>query len=344
MSGEILEINVGPLSSFNSLNLYIGPQLTKLRNDYMHGRQTIPIWDLRHISPKAASISALVAFLSISKRIRDFIGKPIEVKSYWQPEFQGFLADIGFIHIAQYFDLYDWGGHLGGFVSGKTNPNTKIFFYSDLPGDFKDQDEVNDWKDLKRQEIKHSLLLRLSNLFDSKTFQEHWTERLEAVLTITSAELIVNSLLHGNDVAFVGVQRTSKRISACVCDSGIGFPKSMRKNHRKLMNDSINHCTALMLASLLSKNKIGLYRAIDDVIATGGHVIFSSFDAEIRWQEEIWNNALTALNEKGLEGISLNDLGEPTEGFMERENIEKGYYKNYKTFLIGSRITFEIPL
>ncbi len=342
---DILEINVGPLSSFNSLNLYLSPGLDKLRSDYAKGKQTIPVWDLRNISPKGVAISALVSFLSIAKKIRDFIGQPIEVLSLWQPEFQGFLSDIGFVQISKEFDLFDWKGMLGGFSSGKTNPNTKIFYYSNLPSNFDNHDAIVAWKDSKRQDIKHSMLIKLNNIFDSKMIDERWSQNLESVLTITAAELIVNSLLHGRDIAFVGVQRSSKRITTTICDSGSGFPKSMRQNHSWLKDRKLlRHVDALLIASLLSKNKIGLYRAIDDVILTGGYVIISSFDCEIRWQHSIWEIAKLALETNGLSKIKLEDIGSPIEGFVETGRIQQGYYKTYPTFLVGSRITFEIPL
>jgi hypothetical protein len=344
-NNDVLEINVGPLTSFNSLNLYLSPGLDKLRTDYTKGKQTIPVWDLRNIYPKKVAISALVAFLSISKKIRDFIGQPIEVISLWQPEFQGFLSDIGFVQISQELDLFDWKGMLGGFPSGKTNPHTKIFYYSNLPLDFDDHDKIVLWKDKKRQEIKHSMLIRLNTVFDSKMLNERWSKNLESVLTITAAELIVNSLLHGRDTAFVGVQRSPKRITTTICDAGFGFPRSMRQNHEWLKEKKLlKHNEALLIASLLSKNKIGLYRAVDDVILTGGYVIISSFDSEIRWERKMWEKAKDALEDKGLSKVKLQDIGDPIEGYVDTGRIYQGYYKMYPTFLVGSRITFEIPL
>lgn len=337
-------INVGPLKSFGSLTFHLAPQLEELRDSYIKGERLIPVWDLRNISPYGASISALTAFLSISKRIRDFIGQPIRILIHWQPEFQGFLSDIGFVQIANEFDLYDWQGMLGGYKTGNTNPKTKIFYYSNLPDiDKTDLDQVINWKDTKRQEIKHSIIFRLSNLFDSKYFYESWSKNLESVLTITTAELVVNSLLHGNDIAFVGVQRSRRGITTAICDSGIGFPKSMMINNKNLSTyKDLTHFKALVLASLQSKNKIGLYRAIDDVINTDGYVIMSSFNTEIRWEHKYWVLAKSIENKlQILENDKL--LGEPIKGFVNIDRITNGYHKIFDKSLIGSRITFEIP-
>ena len=337
-------INVGPLKSFGSLTFYLGTQLDELRESYIKGERVIPVWDLRNISPYGASISALTAFLSISKKIRDFIGQPIKILIHWQPDFQGFLSDIGFVQIAKEFDLYDWQGMLGGYKTGNTNPKTKIFYFSNLPDiDKTEMNQIIEWKDTKRQEIKHSIVFRLSNLFDSKYLYESWSKNLESVLTITAAELVVNSLLHGNDIAFVGVQRSRTGITTAICDSGIGFPKSMMFNSKNATNlKSLTHFQALVLASLQSKNKIGLYRAIDDVINTEGHVIMSSFNTEIRWENDLWELAKSVENKfQVLENEKL--LGEPITGYANMERIAKGYHKIFESSLVGSRITFEIP-
>ncbi|MCA0447993.1 MAG: hypothetical protein LCH54_17380 [Bacteroidetes bacterium] len=337
-------INVGPLKSFGSLTFYLGSQLDELRESYIKGERLVPVWDLRNISPYGVSMSALTAFLSISKRIRDFIGQPIKVLIHWQPDFQEFLADIGFLHIANEFDLYDWQDMLGGYNTGSTNPKTKIFFYSNLPDiDKSDIEEVILWKDTKRQEIKHSIKFRLSNLFESKYFKERWSKNLESILTITAAELVVNSLLHGNDIAFVGVQRSRTGITTVICDSGIGFPKSMMFNNKNAKHfKNITHFQALVLASLQSKNKIGLYRAIDDVISTNGYVIMSSFNTEIRWENKFWTLAKNIENKFNVLGDD-NILGEPITGFVDMGRIVEGYHKIFDKSLVGSRITFEIP-
>lgn len=337
-------INVGPLKSFTSLTFYLGKQLDELRESYIKGEGLIPIWDLRNISPYGASISALTAFLSISKRIRDFIGQPIKILIHWQPDFQGFLSDIGFVHIATEFDLYDWQGILGGYKTGNTNPKTKIFYYSNLPNiDKTNINQVVEWKDTKRQEIKHSIIFRLSNLFESKYFQNVWSKNLETVLTITAAELVVNSLLHGNDIAFIGVQRSRTGITTAICDSGIGFPKSMLINSKETSKlKGLTHFQALVLASLQSRNKIGLFRAIDDVIDSDGYVLMSSFNTEIRWEKEYWNLAKSLDNKfKIIENEEL--LGKPLSGYTDIQDIFSGYYRVFESNLIGSRITFEIP-
>lgn len=71
-------INVGSLSSLSNLNFHLTKELKTLRESYLSGNGNIPIWDLTKIVPKKVSFAALTAFLTISKTIRDFIGKPNE--------------------------------------------------------------------------------------------------------------------------------------------------------------------------------------------------------------------------------------------------------------------------
>ena len=338
-------INVGSLSSLSNLNFYLSKELYALREGYILGNGKLPVWDLRNISPRGASISALTGFIAISKTLRDFIGQPIEIISHWQPEFQGFLSDIGFLKIAHEFDLFDWQGMLGGYDNNKTNPTTKIFYYNEIPRiNFSDLNEVVEWKDQKRQEIKHSIHFRLNNIFNSKYLHESWSRNLEGVFTITLAELVVNSLLHGRDTAFIAVQRSRTGISTVVCDSGRGFLKSIGEAKSNLISNlESSSLKALLLSSLQSKNKIGLFRAINDIIKTDGYVNISSFDGEILWKKDLWQKALKIEEVKGLENIKLFDLQDYMLQSFDSSFGQTGYLKKYEHFLVGSRITFEIP-
>ncbi len=338
-------INVGSLSSLSNLNFHLTKELKILRESYLKGNGNIPIWDLTNITPKKVSFAALTAFISISKTIRDFIGKPIEIKVLWHPEFQGFLSDIDFLKIASEFDLYDWKGILGGFTNNKTSPNTRIFFYSDTPNfEYSNIEKLIHWKDIKREEIKRSIAFRLEPIFDNNYFAVNWNKELEAIFTTTISELVVNSLIHGRSIAFVGVQKTRKGITTCICDSGVGFLNSIKKYKpeitQQLDNSSLK---ALLYSSFHSKNKIGLYRAISDVIKSGGYINMSSFDSEILWKPVIWSN----YDKENILNEILNTKIENSEyyinSFVDSEILNRGYLKKYDHFLMGSRITFEIP-
>ncbi len=338
-------INAGSLSSLSNLNYHLTKELKILRDSYLNGNGNLPVWDLTNLTPKKVSFSALTSFLSISKTIRDFIGKPIEIKVLWHPEFQGFLSDIDFLKISTEFDLYDWKGMLGGFNSNKTSTDTRIFYYSDIPSfNYTDTDSIIDWKDTKREELKRSISFRLKPIFDNNYFIEQWNKELEAVFSTTISELVVNSLIHGRSIAFVGVQRTRKGITTCISDSGIGFLNSLKKYKPDLIEYLNNsNLKSILYSSFHSRNKIGLYRAISDVIKSEGYINISSFDSEILWKPEIWN--FIDKNDE-LEDILKIDLQKSNffiDGYVDLEILNKGYFKKYDHFLMGSRITFEIP-
>lgn len=338
-------INVGSLSSITNLNYHLTKELKTLRESYLTGNGNIPVWDLTNLIPKKVSFAALTAFLSISKTIRDFIGKPIEVKIGWHPDFQGFLSDIDFLKIANHFDLYDWKGMLGGFNNNKTSPNTRIFYYSEIPTfDYTDKEKIIEWKDFKRQEFKRSISFRLKPIFDNNYFIENWNKELEAIFSTTISELVVNSLIHGRSIAFVGVQRTRKGITTCICDSGIGFLNSL-KRYKPNISDLLENSSlkAILFSSFHSKNKIGLYRAISDVIASNGHINISSFDSEILWKKEIWEEIGNYDELEQILNINIDKSDFFISSYVDSETLNRGYFRKYDHFLMGSRITFEIP-
>lgn len=338
-------INVGSLNSLSNLNYYLTKELKILRESYLRGDGYIPVWDLTNITPKKVSFAALTAFLSVSKNIRDFIGKPIEIRVLWQPDFQGFLSDIDFLKISKEFDLYDWKGMLGGFDHDNTSPNTRIFFYSDVPTfSYVDQENIINWKDIKREEIKRSIFFRLKPIFENNYFADKWNKELEAVFTTTISELVVNSLIHGRSIAFVGVQRTKKGITTCICDNGIGFLNSLKQYKPELISSLTNsNLKAILYASFHSKNKIGLYRAINDVILSDGYINISSFDSEILWSKEIWDSINKFKSLEELLQLNIEKSHFNLTGYVDIETLKKGYFKKYDHFLMGSRITFEIP-
>lgn len=338
-------INVGSLSSLSNLNYHLTKELKVLRESYLHGDGNIPIWNLTNITPKKVSFAALTAFLSISKTIRDFIGKPIEIKVLWHPEFQGFLYDIDFLKISSAFDLYDWKGMLGGFSQNKTSPNTRIFYYSDIPTfSYTDSEKIVNWKDHKREEFKRSISFRLKPIFENNYFLNSWNKELEAIFTTTISELVVNSLIHGRSVVFVGVQRTRIGITTCVCDSGIGFLNSLKRYKPEIESSLKNsNLKSILYSSFHSKNKIGLYRAISDVIESNGQINISSFDSEILWRKDIWKKIDSYRSLEEILSIDIEKSDFFINSYVDSATLNKGYFKRYDHFLMGSRITFEIP-
>jgi hypothetical protein len=165
--------------------------------------------------------------------------------------------------------------------------------------------------------------------------------------------------MHGEDVAFVGLQRTSKRITVSVCDAGVGFLKSLRRTYPDLpFIAQMNHADALLFGCLAQKREHGLRLAINEVLkydneksifntSNEGWVVISSFDTEIRWQKMNWGRAIKRFDQFDVNKskISAEDfLGSPKKRFVDGKDFEDGYWRRSEEFLIGTRITFEIPV
>jgi anti-sigma regulatory factor (Ser/Thr protein kinase) len=202
-----------------------------------------------------------------------------------------------------------------------------------------------------KQKIAPNYLMRCSNIFRG------FDEKLEDIISNTSLELIVNSLTHAEEIAFVGIQRTSNRITISVCDSGVGFPKSLKKLFKDIdIKRPLTHQDGILIGSLIQKSQHGLRLAISEVLnydtdhlneLNEGWVIISSFNSEIRWQKNNWDKATNYFEKinisKELPSIQIA-LGEKSDKYIEKEDLEKGYWKSYDNFLLGTRISFEIKI
>lgn len=334
---------------------HLGPKFQEIRESYLKGETPDFVFDLRNLQySKQISIAALTAFLSNSKRMSDFLGFPIPAILNWDPELQGFLADIGFFDTSEKHKIFNWGpaNLIGGFHRGKTNPFTKILHYSDIQHLKTELDlhSIGKIKAILKQRIAPNFLMRCSGIFQG------FDDKLEAVLSNTALELIVNSLIHAEDIAFVSVQRTSTRITISVCDSGIGFSKSLKRTFKKhRLYESLSNEDAILTGCLVQKNEHGLRLAISEVLnykelsdddENEGWVIISSYDTEVRWQKKNWRKSIEYFDTgTNYQNPKIQEImGPSVKDFIERSKVEEGYWRKYESYLIGTRITFEIIL
>lgn len=351
MKDELI-INVGTLTSWNSLYRNIAPKLDYLREKLHQGDKPSILWDFTYIQSGKVNMAAITAFLSIANSIRKNYSQPSKLIMNWDPYMLRFLSDINFFKIAKELDILEWHPNLiGGMITKITNPNSKILFFNDIPNKeelFKDKTKLNDWKETKREDlIIDGLYRRIDSLFVYEDFYENWKQHLIDLLTMAVSELIVNSLLHGQDTAFVGFQKSPRGITVCVCDSGVGFLNSMKRNQSWVNEVKMNKdIDALLNASLMTQDEIGLRKAIDDIIDSDGYIILSSVDCELRWGKSNWQEANQRFNFEKFKTelqTATQVLGNEIDKNATLSEQRKGFYKNFSSRLKGTRITFEIP-
>jgi hypothetical protein len=349
MQEEIL-INVGTLSSFNSLYRNTAPKLDWLRNKITHGEKPNIVWDFNYVQSRRMNMAALTAFLSVAYGVRKSYGKSIPIMMRWDPYVLRFLSDIGFFSVAEDLDILHWSPNLiGGMVHKKSNPNTKIIYFNNIPDkdNFDSVSQMNDWKEQSREElVVNEIYSRIDSLFVHENFYEEWNQHLVRLLSETIAELVVNALLHGQEIAFVGLQKSPKGVTVCVCDGGVGFLRSMLNNRPWLKQVGLNsNIDALVNASLLNEKEIGLRKAIEGIILSDGYIILSSVDCEVRWEESNWTMAKANFKNTGTHSslqTAKHILGDENPN-IDFEEVKNGYYRNFRSKLKGTRITFEIP-
>lgn len=345
------QLHAGNLASIASLHYSIAQQLISYSHLYMAGKRPRVRLNLTNIQPRKMSMTALTVLLATLDRLREFTDSSVLIDVNWNPDIFAFWEDIGFFYLGRERDLFEWReGIIGGFSSGITNPNTKLLFF-EMPDDIDfDPTGIALVKDRIRNQVKEKLLLLCGELFRPRRGARPMPSTLRDQVAVTSAELVVNAHLWGRAHAFVGLQRTSRGITVCVCDSGEGFHSSLqRKQKRKFAHSPSSQLESLAIGCVMNNEDFGLRRAIDMVTRFGGRVETSSYAAEIVWQGEIWSYWLDkAINSRdNANGLQLV-FGEMREQFMaDRLGLNKqqvGYWREWETPLRGTRVTFELPI
>lgn len=356
---ELYTINVGPLASLPSLTYFLARPLAHLSELYSRGKNIEPIFDLTGIEPRRQNMATLAAFLAIAERLRNYVGHPVKTRIEWIPKVLGFWDDINFLSIVRDCRILDLPTELvGGYVTGKTNPNTLLFRYCEDPVDpvppITNATAWDAWKGRKRSEIGADIDFLCKGIFNPERAYVRIDDRVRIQIAMTAAELIVNSLMHGRAPAYVGLQRSPMKISVAVCDCGDGFPRSLHRNPRLshlLHQRSPTDIQGLLAGSLVNVNEMGLRRAIEDITAFSapdhGYIIMSSFSAEIRWEKALWQKV--CLREFGgieeiLNSAPAEILGASITGTTTTKSKEDGYYRIWEPGLRGTRITFEVEL
>lgn len=350
---EFKKITVGPLTSINNLVYHLSKQFLEIRTDYLLGKRPTFKLDFSDIKSHSISLPALASLLSVGKKLSEFIGYPIPVITIWEPHTLAFLHQTQFIQIAKKLNIFSFEGDIDGWswftAERPLNPNTKLLYFGDVkPISHLNPSEIGTQKALHKQKLISNLKLRCSAVFNG------FDDKLENTLYNTLLELIVNSLMHGQEFAFVALQRSSKGITIAVCDSGIGFKRSLMQTFSYPQLHDLKDEEAILIGSLIQKEIHGLrlaisevlrYRAEDIALKNEGWVTISSYGAEIRWQKRAWHDALNHFEKLDLnqQKPRISEIFDPIyHGQIDEEALENGYCRTYNHFLVGTRISFEI--
>lgn len=337
-------INIGGLEGIASVYKHTSKGLQEFNDCWKRGEQSIIHWDIRSLRNKEMNISAISFFLAIAHRVRHFVGYPQPVLIDWNPSIFGFLSDIGFFKIANSYDLFKWPYDIGHEV-GKTNPNTKLLAYnqlSQLP-DISNENQLSEWKKRHRENYRADIIDKCESLFVQKDKQKLGAN-LALVMSRTCAEIAINSLLWGQSAAFLGLQRSGKRITISISDIGIGLKSSLisKQAHLNLLNNSNSDITSIALCSVTNENGFGLKRAVSTVIKLGGSISIASNSGEIFWRESIWNDFVKCFDANGAENAILKL---PTPIYKaEHCDRENGYIRKWDDSIRGTRVSFSIPI
>ena len=365
---DAIRINVGTLSSFNNFRYNVTSAFVFLNDEYSNAHKKYEIiWDLRFVEAKKMKLNVLTAFLSVAKLVRNYLGHPAEIQIRWDPYIYKFWRSIDFIDVAMKNDLFVWNEKMlgGALKHDEFSPFNKITSFDGIPEtQFVDTLSLENWKGQKRYEISGKLLNVFGNIINNKLFSLKENERLRHVLSDTCSELIVNCLLHGKEISFVGMQRTSSGLSICISDCGIGFLNGLLNNQvwakkigLKKSADAILNASLLKIGEydnleeinhleIKKSRHIGLLSAINDILKKGGYVLIHSQNAEIRWELPLWNECLNKFS-KHLYTEKLQTVTEvigPHPAYpISKDVYFQGYYRIFETDLKGSIISFEIP-
>jgi hypothetical protein len=347
-----LNIDPGALRGIGSLNFFVGPALKKFTRAVLAQKTPDVSWDLSGLSAQGTNLAALTALLAISHRLRLFSSKPQHLIFQWKPALFTFLDDIGFFKIGREANLFTYDIHVvGGYSRRLTNPNTKLHFFQiePCPG-YEPDNELRAWKAIKRYEYKIRLETAAAGLFRERHGQYPFTRQLRETVFVTTAELIVNSLLHGSSPAFVGMQRSTIGISVSVCDAGHGLLNSLKAQHLDKMIDvpNRNAINSILLASTVNLKEHGLKMAIDEIIRNGGWVRVATDNAEIRWAAPNWLPIRREFEQShwiqtAQTTFDLDSLG-PSNSKSWTTETKKFGWRIYSSPIRGTRIAFEIPI
>lgn len=340
-----IEINVGNLTSISSLYSSAGPMLANANLQFRRGLNPDIEWDLTSVEPGRQNIGAVCAFLCLSKLARDFTGRPSHVKFDKNPNILDFWYNSNFYATTKHFDLLLWDDSDIGYVPIHGKKYSAKIFHLPLvaPPETEKEIDIYAWKDERRMAYTRDFKLRAGGLLNQSIKDDY---KRDAISTCV-AEIISNALIHGRSGPFVGMQKTSRRLTFSVCDTGLGFLNSFNKrNCNRPFAREANDLDALLTGSLFDRREVGLFTTIQFVTSEGGIVNMSSANGELQWSEENWQEVVSRGEFGKRDGTHTMLDAKETLPATEYTHGQRphGFHKLWQAPLRGSRIIFEIPI
>lgn len=340
-----IEINIGGLEGIASVYKHVSTGLHEFNNRWKKGEQSTVYWNIRGLRHREMDISAISFFIAIAHRVRLYTGCPQPILLDWNPNILSFLSDIGFFDVANANNLFKWPYEIDGLDLGKTNPNTKLLSYNQLSQkpEIGNTSELSNWKRIHREKYRADVISKCESLFVPED-QKNYSENLALVMSRTCAEIAINSLLWGESAAFLGIQRSGKRITISISDIGVGLKNSLISKglHSNLLKNDNSDINSVALCCVINENDFGLKRAVSTVIRLGGHISISSSSGEILWRERLWNDFVECYENKGAERAILKLPAQIYKA--EISDRKNGYVRKWSDSIRGTRVSFMIPV
>ncbi|RLD36496.1 MAG: hypothetical protein DRI74_08965 [Bacteroidetes bacterium] len=318
--------------------------------------------DFRYLEKGRINTYTLTSLISYFSKISSNLGYPVPLILDWNPYILKFLERIDFFKTISDFNIFWYDDRfLGGYGPYEFNPNTKIFGYSKLTANIEyNSDLLDESKERLRRYFEDDLGGKISNLFsikDSKIISD--LDELIRTLSIVSAELIVNSLIHGKSSTFVGLQRSPRRISISICDSGLGFENTLPFSHPWINNLKLSgNSQYIGYACFIKESGFGIKQAIEKILNIHGRIHISSNTNELVLKPRFWSNIKERFAKNKANNFKQDSLRIISNEFpsVPSQYRTTGYCRYFKSLysqpnepekrinVEGTRISFEIPI
>lgn len=350
-TSEVLRIHAGEMATVAQLHLYLAEPINDLKNIIrsLNSPSEMPVVILDLGKTCYPSIEATTSLLATFSQVARVTGR-ICIESEWRPNLFKFLYEINFFMLADKLRIFVWDEEIvGGFGDNKLNKFTKIICYTEVSiKDRKDKQAVRALQDDYRLSYSNSVKKHCEGVFKNSKV-DHIVSK---VVPEIAMELIINSLIWGENKVFFSAQRTSKSIKVCICDAGEGFFKTISERFNN--NDPKVKCMpkddieAILLGCLMNRFEsldYGLADLIEQIVSRNGTVFISSDKAEIAWDKYLWNKFTANINNQLLDDYHFHDAVKEIKDDLEtRPATSQRKMSVFSYPLRGTRIVFKIPL